>query len=226
MGRNYILVTDKSWHDALFEDLVQKVPGNWTRIKTRNELRLENIESIKPDWIFFPHWSHMIPREIFERFNCVVFHMTDLPFGRGGSPLQNLIVSGHKQTMISAIKVTEGLDTGDVYLKKPLSLEGSATGIFTRASSVIGDMIQTIISENPKPQPQTGEPTIFKRRKPEESNIEELNELNKVYDHIRMLDCEGYPHAFLENEYFRFEFTDASLQNGESIEAHVRITKK
>ena len=44
--------------------------------------------------------------------------MTDLPFGRGGSPLQNLIVRGFEETMTSAIKVTKGIDTGDIYLKE------------------------------------------------------------------------------------------------------------
>ena len=30
-------------------------------------------------------------QEIHENYKCIIFHMTDLPFGRGGSPLQNLI---------------------------------------------------------------------------------------------------------------------------------------
>ena len=47
--------------------------------------------------------------------------MTDLPFGRGGSPLQNLIVRGYKSTKLTAIKVQSGIDTGDIYLKKPFS---------------------------------------------------------------------------------------------------------
>ena len=52
--------------------------------------------------------------------------MTDLPFGRGGSPLENLILRGHTSTVISAIKCAPELDSGDIYLQKPLSLYGSA----------------------------------------------------------------------------------------------------
>jgi len=44
--------------------------------------------------------------------------MTDLPFGRGGSPLQNLIERGIKKTKISAIKVDGGIDTGDIFFKR------------------------------------------------------------------------------------------------------------
>jgi methionyl-tRNA formyltransferase len=41
-----------------------------------------------------------------------------------------------------------------------------------------------------------------------------------------MLDCEGYPAAFIENEHFRFEFTRASLKSEKEIIADVRIIKK
>ena len=44
--------------------------------------------------------------------------MTDLPYGRGGSPLQNLIINGHKETMMSALRCVQELDAGPIYLKK------------------------------------------------------------------------------------------------------------
>ena len=46
--------------------------------------------------------------------------MTDLPYGRGGSPLQNLIARGFLETKISAILVEKQLDAGPVYLKMEL----------------------------------------------------------------------------------------------------------
>lgn len=64
----------------------------------------------------------MILKEIYESFECVVFHMTALLFGRGGSPLQNLLVKGICQTKISAIEVSAGMDTGDVYFKENLDI--------------------------------------------------------------------------------------------------------
>ena len=61
--------------------------------------------------------------------------MTDLPYGRGGSPLQNLIVRGHNDTMISAKEsVKKILIQGWWLPKKPLSLLGSAEEIFIRAN--------------------------------------------------------------------------------------------
>jgi len=221
----YILVTEKPWHDQLFAQLGQMPGAQWHRISSKEDFTAEKLQVLQPEKIFIPHWSYIIPAAIYDAFECIVFHMTDLPFGRGGSPLQNLIVRGLKETKISAIRVTKGIDTGDVYLKKPLDLSGTATDIFTRSASVIETMIDEIIAQQLQPVPQTGEVTEFKRRTPEQSNIVTLTSLEEVYDYIRMLDCEGYPKAYIDIPAFRLEFTEATLENGK-LEAHVSIVKK
>jgi len=223
---NFVLVSEKKWHDELFDHLSTIIEGNWTRIADKNDFCIGKMSSLNPDMIFIPHWSYLIPAEIYEKYICVIFHMTDLPFGRGGSPLQNLIVRGFKETRISAIKASKGLDTGDVYLKYPLSLEGTAQEIFIRASEVIEKMIVSIVVNNIKPTPQEGEVVEFKRRKPEESNLKDISDINKLFDYIRMLDAEGYPHAYVETESFRLEFTKAQIINNKTLNAHVLIIKK
>jgi methionyl-tRNA formyltransferase len=123
--------------------------------------------------------------------------------------------------------VNDGIDTGDIYLKETLSLEGTATEIFERTSPIIQSMIEKIIDEQIEPKPQVGKPIIFKRRKPEESNITALQELEEVFDYIRMLDCEGYPNAFVETENFKLDFSNAQLNTEQNcINANVRIFKK
>ena len=224
--KNYILLTNKSWHDELFINLSKRPREKWERIKEKSSFNLEKLNDLKPDLVFIPHWSHIIPSEIFESFECIVFHMTDLPYGRGGSPLQNLIARGHKETKVTALKVDQGLDTGKVYLKAPLSLLGTAQEIFLRSAEVIESMIKTIIDDNPYPSEQEGRPVNFERRKPQDGDISDLEQLSQVYDYIRMLDCEGYPSAFLETEHFRMEFSRASLKANKSIVADVRIIKK
>ena len=150
--------------------------------------------------------------------------MTDLPYGRGGSPLQNLIQRGNSSTMLTALRCCDGLDTGDVYLKQPLDLHGSAEEIFIRADQLIELMIERIVREHPKCTPQIGQPVIFSRRTPSESNLSHCEEgsLTAWYDHIRMLDAEGYPHAFLEINGMRLEFRRVS-QRSDGLYADVKI---
>ncbi len=151
--------------------------------------------------------------------------MTDLPFGRGGSPLQNLIARGIYKTQITAFRCEEGLDTGPVYCKRPLSLLGTAEEIYMRAADIIEDMIKWIIAHQPQPVPQQGIGCYFPRRKREEGNVAELDSLEKLYDYIRMLDAEGYPRAFLETRHFRLEFERGSLKQ-DHIKADVIIYRK
>lgn len=225
--KKYLLLSEKNWHDGIFHALAESLPGEWMRINKKEDFTEETLSRLQPDIIFIPHWSYIIPPVIFEKFECIVFHMTDLPFGRGGSPLQNLIVLGYKETVISALKVEKGIDTGNIYLKKKLSLYGKASEIFERASLVIKEMIEEIVLNKPIPQLQQGEPVFFKRRSKNDGEIGSLVELENVYDYIRMLDCEGYPNAFLETTHFRFEFSNAFLSHTDKcITANVRIIKK
>ncbi|MGO5072730.1 formyltransferase family protein [Clostridium sporogenes] len=187
-------------------------------VTNKDNLTYEKMREINPEYIFFPHWSWIIPKEIYETFNCIVFHMTDLPFGRGGSPLQNLIERGIENTKISAIKVDEGIDTGDIYFKQSLNLNGTADEIFIRASQIIfNKMIPKIINEKILPKKQSGEVIQFKRRNPSQSEILSNFDLEKIYDYIRMLDGEEYPKAFIKFGKYKLEFSRASLKNNKII---------
>ena len=146
--------------------------------------------------------------------NCVIFHMTDLPFGRGGSPLQNLIARGIYETKLSALKCTAQLDAGDIYIKRPLSLWGTAEEIYLRASEITKEMIIQIVKEKPQLHKQQGKPVVFQRRKPSEGDIGNLKSLSEVFDYIRMLDADTYPPAFLDKNNLHIEFTRASLKDG------------
>ncbi|MFP2997921.1 formyltransferase family protein [Spongiivirga sp. MCCC 1A20706] len=224
---NFVVLSEKRWNVELIENLKKNIPdAKWLLINNKNDFLLKNLKKINPNKIFIPHWSYIIPEEIFLSFECIVFHMTDLPYGRGGSPLQNLIVRGYKKTKISALKVVKELDAGPIYLKKELDLYGTAEEIFIRTNETIQEMIIEIISDNLRHVGQEGEPVFFKRRKPAMSEIEQISEINTLYDHIRMLDAEGYPKAYFENDHFKFEFTRASLKSDNTILADVRIIKK
>ncbi len=227
MKKTNIILSEKSWNQTLIKDLssVQK-SFNWINIKEKSKFTIQFLKQFNIEKIFIPHWSYLITKDIYEKYECIVFHMTDLPFGRGGSPLQNLITRGIYDTKISALKVEKGIDTGDVYLKKDFNLSGSATEIFKRGNLIIKEMIIKILQDNIKPLPQKGEVTIFKRRKPEDSNMGDLKELTEIYDYIRMLDADGYPKAFIENKYFKFEFSKASIEASGEINCKTRIIKK
>jgi len=196
---------------------------NFCYIKNKLDLTYANLLQHHPDYVFFPHWSYIINEEIYKNFNCIIFHMTDLPFGRGGSPLQNLLERKIYNTKISAIKCTQGLDTGDIYLQRDFDISyGSAESIYLRAAEIASEMIDEIIMTNPRTKPQSGTVVSFKRREASQSNISSLSDLESVYNYIRMLDAPGYPRAFIKNSLIKYEFFNVERINN-TLKAQVEI---
>jgi len=224
---NYLVATIKSWNVDQFNKLKENDKGNqWFLITEKEQLTFDFLQKINPRYIFFPHWSWIIREEIWRNYECVVFHMTDLPYGRGGTPLQNLILRGKKETKVSAIKVTAGLDAGDIYMKYKLDLKGRAGEIYKRLAKITFEkMIPKIIGGNLRSVKQKGRVVIFKRRKFEESELPKDVGIKKIYDHIRMLDAESYPMASLKYGKIRMEFTKANFKDGK-LTAKVEFYEK
>ena len=147
-----------------------------------------------PRYVFFIYWNWIVPKEITDNFECICFHMTDLPYGRGGSPLQNLILCGHKTTKMTMFRMTDEIDAGQIYMKRDLSLDGTAEQIYIRGAKLAIDMI-----------------TEFKRRTPDDSRLPLDGDIEKLHDFIRMLDAETYPKAFIEYGKFKLEFSRAAV---------------
>lgn len=216
---NYMLVGKHDWNFDVYTSLSENFPQHtfvW------GEPDIDFIDIVNPRYIFFLHWSEKVPVEITATRECVCFHPTPLPYGRGGTPIQNMILAGHIQTKLTAFKMTQELDAGPIYNQRSMSLAGPLHSIFNREMALAYDMLVDIIENEPQPKPQVGEPVYFKRRTPEQS---ELPKTGDIQGFIDMLDAPGYPHASIEWGDFRIEFT-AATTDGDGIQATARINKR
>ena len=219
----YIIATTKDWNINQYNRSVYKKRKNWYLVTDMKKLTTTYIKSIKPKYIFFPHWSRKVNSKIINNYECVGFHETDVPYGRGGSPIQNIIIRNLKKTIISALKMTDELDAGPIYLKKSLKLNGNAQEIYERASKKVFKMISIIVKKNIMPVAQKGKVVKFKRRKPKQSVLSKKTKtLEELYNHIRMLDAKTYPTAFVKHGNLRIEFKKAKI-NKKSVNASVSI---
>lgn len=225
-----LIATIKDWNINNFYEFKKKFEDKYNLylITNKDDLIYQNVKELNPKYIFFPHWSWLIPNEIYENYECILFHMTDLPYGRGGSPLQNLITNKIYNTKISAIKVTKELDEGDIYLKEDFDIsKGSAKEIYENASNLIfKKLIPNIIKKNIVPKKQEGDIVLFKRRTPEQSNIKTLNDIsiNNLYDFIRMLDAPSYPKAYIELDNLKIELSEVIIKDGK-LEGRFEVSK-
>jgi methionyl-tRNA formyltransferase len=193
-------------------------------ITNKDDLNLENLRKIGPKYIFFPHWNWKVGPEIFEAFECVVFHTAPLPYGRGGSPIQNLIIRGINRSPVCALKMTGVLDGGPIYDSQEISLDGNIDEIYSEIAKCVEELILKICKFNPLPSPQKGTPTTFNRLSYADNQIKKDYSINEIYDRIRMVDGEEYKKAHLLFGEYKIEFFDARLEHNELF-ATIRMFK-
>jgi len=91
---------------------------------------LEQIRALKPDAIVVMAYGQILPRGVLEipRIACLNLHASLLPRHRGAAPIQAAIVAGDRETGITVMYMDEGLDTGDVLLRKRIEIAPEETG--------------------------------------------------------------------------------------------------
>ncbi len=62
------------------------------------------------------------------KLGCINVHASLLPKYRGAAPIQWSIINGENKTGITTLFMNKGLDTGDMILKKEITIEKSDTG--------------------------------------------------------------------------------------------------
>ena len=119
------------------------------------------------------------------------------------------------------------IDGGPIYLKKNLTLDGSAYEIFQRATKIVFSMIKEINNTKIVPKPQSISQISFKRltRKDNQLDFNKIKNLNEIYDRIRMVDAPGYPCAFEDYKNFVINFYNAKKIR-KTLYASVKINIK
>ena len=219
----FIIITKKKWDIKNFNNIKKN-------IFIFDEINLIQIKKINPKIIFFIHWSKIIKESLFEKYLCIQFHASNLPKGRGGSPIQNQILQNIKKTKLTAFKISKKLDSGPICLQEDLMLAGDVEQILKKIEIKSIKMINKIIKiKKLKFKKQVGKPSYFKRRKPLESKIDtsQILTIEKLYDFLRMLDAPGYPGAFIELNKFKFIFNNIKKINSKlSAEVIISINEK
>ena len=222
--RNYLVASSKDWFNKLPKSKEYKKLAI-SCIAEKDELSIDKLDKINPRYIFFPHWSWKVEPEIYERYECIAFHTAPLPFGRGGSPIQNLILRGFEESPICALRMNATLDSGPIYLKKEVRLDGNLDEIFTRIARYIEEMIINICENNPEPVKQEGNSYTFKRLTHDDNELESSLSLKEIYDRIRMVDGDCYQNSYINFGEYKIEFKHAEINNNEIL-AKVRLFKK
>jgi methionyl-tRNA formyltransferase len=98
------------------------------KIKHNPDLRAR-LESIKPDAIIVVAYGRIIPEWMLNlpRLGNINLHASLLPKYRGAAPIQWAVANGETVTGATTMRIDQGLDTGDMLLRRSLSIEPNQT---------------------------------------------------------------------------------------------------
>lgn len=102
---------------------------------------VKKIKELSPDIICVVAYGKILPKEILEipKLGCINLHGSLLPQYRGAAPIQWAILNGDKVTGLTTIYMNEGMDEGDIILKKQVEIgEDETTGELWEKLSKIG----------------------------------------------------------------------------------------
>jgi methionyl-tRNA formyltransferase len=192
----------RHWALEIYDQLASKTDHVFLIFRSKAQYKEEVLYDFKPDLVLFYGWSWRVPEAIVNNWPCIMLHPSPLPKFRGGSPIQNQIISGCTESAVTLFLIDKGIDTGPIIGQAPFSLQGSLQEVFHRITCIGFDLTRHILDDGMEPvQQNEEEATVYSRRSPEQSEIT-INELeNKtseyIFNKIRMLQW-PYPNAYFK----------------------------
>ena len=128
----------------------------------------------------------------------LIVHSSDLPQGRGFSPLTYQILEGKNVIVNTLFEAIEDADAGVIYDKRAFTLNGTEllSEMHEIQGAMINEMILDFIANPVTGLPQIGESSYYKRRIPKDSELDINKTINEQFSLLRVVDNDRYPAFF------------------------------
>ncbi|MDE5834808.1 MAG: methionyl-tRNA formyltransferase [Ruminococcus sp.] len=155
---------------------------------------LETLKNISPDLIVVTAYGQILPKEILElpKYGCINIHASLLPAYRGSAPINWCILNGEKITGVTSMMMAEGLDTGDMLIKKSTEIGENETyqELYERLSEmggeVLAETVQAIENGTLSPEKQDDSLSSYSPMIRKEMSALDFSEsVQKVHNTIR-----------------------------------------
>ena len=193
-----ILTSPQQWFIPYAKEIQKKI--------TESQLFF-NHEEIKKsfDIVFILSYHKLIPLEqLNNNKHNIVIHASDLPSGKGWAPMFWQILEGKENIIFSMFEISDGVDNGDIYMKKELSLTGYELNneLRMKQANFIIDMCLDFYDHYDTykfPIAQKGRESFYKKRTAQDSLLNIHKTINEQFNLLRIVDNENYPAYFYKN---------------------------
>ncbi|MCP5102848.1 MAG: methionyl-tRNA formyltransferase [bacterium] len=163
---------------------------------------------LQGDMLFLLGCISIVPPEVLKRFkNNLVIHESDLPKGRGWSPLSWQVLENKNRIPITLFEAVEEPDAGPVYLKDHIELDGTELlpEIKQKQGKKTIELVYRFLEKwtDIKGEFQKGEPSYYRRRTRQDDKIAPEKSIIENFNHLRIVDNEKFP-AWFEYKGHRY----------------------
>ena len=152
-----------------------KIVAETNNIEVRQPKKLKDgqvrdeLRALKLDLAIVVAYGRILPQEVFDapRFGTWNVHASLLPRHRGASPIQHAILAGDRETGVTLMQLSEGLDEGDMLLKRTIAVApDDTTETLGRKLSHLGSAtllegLRLAQTEGLSPEPQNESEATF-----------------------------------------------------------------
>jgi RimJ/RimL family protein N-acetyltransferase len=197
-----------SWFNSYLKTLKLELLTSGHKIMhVHNESELKSA-----DLCFYLSFSKIATKKSLAKFkHNLVVHSSNLPNGRGWSPLTWQILEGKKVITTSLFEAEEDVDRGKIYLQRDLEFSGfELLGELRmlQGNLIVGmcsEFIQTYPDVLLHAQEQDGEGSYYSRRRPADSELNPDLSIREQLNLFRVADNSNYP-AYVEIDQHHYEF--------------------
>lgn len=108
------------------------------------------LNDIAPELIVVTAYGQILPKEILElpKYGCINIHASLLPGYRGAAPINWVLLNGEEETGVTSMQMSEGLDTGDMLIKKSVKIGENETysELYSRLAELGGEVLEETIA--------------------------------------------------------------------------------
>lgn len=154
------------------------------------------------DFLFLIACQEKVSGEIRARFrHCLVCHESDLPQGRGWSPVVWQVLEGRDRIPVTLLEAEDRIDAGRIWHQVWIALDGTelASEVNRRVAEATIALVDWAVAneETVTPREQVGTPSFYRRRTPADSEVSPDATLAEAFDLLRIADELRYP-AFVQ----------------------------
>lgn len=135
--------------------------------------------------------------------HTLVVHESDLPKGKGWSPVSWQVLEGKNKIPITLFEAVEKVDAGKIYYQDSIVLKGDE--LFTEIKHKQGLYTQKLVLQfldtypNVKGIEQEGKSTFYAKRTPKDSELDIHKTIDEQFNLLRICDNDNYPAFFIKN---------------------------